>query len=164
MAQAGRRWQRSLFPWLKEWGFEQCKSDPCVFTLTRDVFGVSQRLVLGCYVDDLFILYSHGGQGSLYESFTTDLAARWNVEDEGPGVSDLLNVDITTENDSVILKQEKYISRLVETYLPDGVPLSFHKTQAPAAENLPALVDEALRTKPERATSIRNSGALTSHS
>eukprot|EP00965_Chrysotila_dentata_P079282 2614578-Pleurochrysis_carterae.AAC.1 len=29
MAQAGRRWQRSLFPWLLDFGFAQCKSDPC---------------------------------------------------------------------------------------------------------------------------------------
>eukprot|EP00965_Chrysotila_dentata_P087423 2886402-Pleurochrysis_carterae.AAC.1 len=64
MAQAGRRWQRSLFPWLREW------------------------------VDDLFTLYSHDGPNSLYERFTSDLASRWNVEDEGP-ISDLLNVDIS---------------------------------------------------------------------
>eukprot|EP00965_Chrysotila_dentata_P089339 2950268-Pleurochrysis_carterae.AAC.1 len=64
MAQAGRRWQRSLFPWLREWGFKQCNSDPCVFTITRKVAGVSQRLVLGCYVDDLFTLYSHDGPES----------------------------------------------------------------------------------------------------
>eukprot|EP00965_Chrysotila_dentata_P237288 6201812-Pleurochrysis_carterae.AAC.3 len=82
---------------------------------------------------------SHDGPDSLYERFTTDLAARWNIEDEGP-VSDLLNVDISMDADSVILKQEKYINQhLVETYLPDGVPLSFHKTQAPDAENWPAL-------------------------
>eukprot|EP00965_Chrysotila_dentata_P044821 1489324-Pleurochrysis_carterae.AAC.1 len=90
MAQAGRRWQRSLFPWLNEWGFHQCESDPCVFTLSRDIKGVTHRLILGCYVDDLFTLYSHDGAGSLYEDFTSALSARWNVEDEGP-ISDLLN-------------------------------------------------------------------------
>eukprot|EP00965_Chrysotila_dentata_P157080 5189407-Pleurochrysis_carterae.AAC.1 len=66
MAQAGRRWQRSLFPWLLEFGFSQCKSDPCVFTMTKCVDGVLHRLTLGCYVDDLFTLYSHDGDGSLY--------------------------------------------------------------------------------------------------
>eukprot|EP00965_Chrysotila_dentata_P257101 6212767-Pleurochrysis_carterae.AAC.3 len=35
MAQAGRRWQRSLFPWLLQWGFTQCSTDPCVFTAER---------------------------------------------------------------------------------------------------------------------------------
>eukprot|EP00965_Chrysotila_dentata_P045478 1510788-Pleurochrysis_carterae.AAC.1 len=105
MAQAGRRWQRSLFPWLKTWGFSQCSSDPCVFTCTKTIRGVPQSIIIGCYVDDPFILYSDNSPDSLYSSFTTDLALRWNVEDEGP-VSDLLNVDITTDADCVLLKQE----------------------------------------------------------
>eukprot|EP00965_Chrysotila_dentata_P002777 90278-Pleurochrysis_carterae.AAC.1 len=84
MAQAGRRWQRSLFPWLKAWGFQQSHSDPCVFTCSKPIDGVTQSFILGCYVDDLFILYSDDGPGSLYSSFTTALSSRWNVEDEGP--------------------------------------------------------------------------------
>eukprot|EP00965_Chrysotila_dentata_P155542 5139394-Pleurochrysis_carterae.AAC.1 len=117
--------------------------------MSRDVDGITHRLILDCYVDDLFTLYSHDGSGSLYEDFTSALAARWNVEDEGP-ISDLLNVDISYNTDHVSLGQQKYIEHLVETYLPDGVPLSFHKTQAPASEELPARVDKALRTKHER--------------
>ena len=35
MAQAGRRWQRTLFPWLKGFGFTQTDSDSSVFTLER---------------------------------------------------------------------------------------------------------------------------------
>ena len=35
MAQAGRRWQRSLYPWLKEQGFTQLHSDNNVFRITR---------------------------------------------------------------------------------------------------------------------------------
>eukprot|EP00965_Chrysotila_dentata_P052659 1747384-Pleurochrysis_carterae.AAC.1 len=104
MAQAGRRWQRSLFPWLLSWGCAQCTTDPCVFTAERKIDGKPQRLIIGCYVDDLFTLYSDDSPGSLYESFTSDLAARWNVEDEGP-VSDLLNVDISRDADHVLLQQ-----------------------------------------------------------
>eukprot|EP00965_Chrysotila_dentata_P077696 2563170-Pleurochrysis_carterae.AAC.1 len=54
MAQAGRRWQRSLFPWLQKWGFTQCASDPYVFTCTRSINGSQQSIIIGCYVDDLF--------------------------------------------------------------------------------------------------------------
>eukprot|EP00965_Chrysotila_dentata_P258452 6213222-Pleurochrysis_carterae.AAC.4 len=89
---------------------------------------------------------SDDGPGSLYESFTSDLAARWNVEDEGP-VSDLLNVDISRDADHVLLQQHKYIAHLVDTYVPDGVPASFHKSQAPASEDLPSLVEAALAAK-----------------
>ena len=31
MAQAGRRWQRSLYPWLLEFGLQQSEADPSVF-------------------------------------------------------------------------------------------------------------------------------------
>eukprot|EP00965_Chrysotila_dentata_P054455 1806516-Pleurochrysis_carterae.AAC.1 len=111
MAQAGRRWQRSLFPWLLDFGFKQCDSDPCVFTMTKTIDGTEQRLTLGCYVDDLFTLYSHDGKGSLYADFTDALTHRWNVKDEGP-VSDLLNVDIAVSSADVCLTQEKYIAHL----------------------------------------------------
>eukprot|EP00965_Chrysotila_dentata_P230226 6197652-Pleurochrysis_carterae.AAC.1 len=152
MAQAGRRWQRSLFPWLLEFGFSQCKSDPCVFTPTETIDGTQQRLTLGCYVDNLFTLYTHDGKDSLYARFVDALLTqRWNLEDEGP-VSDLLNVDITADESSVTLTQAKYIAHLVSTYLPDGVPLAFHKTRAPASETLPKLVEQALLTKPARSS------------
>eukprot|EP00965_Chrysotila_dentata_P004448 144666-Pleurochrysis_carterae.AAC.1 len=82
MAQAGRRWQRTLFPWLLKYGFTQCSSDPCVFTLQRK--SPDERLIIGCYVDDLFILHHDDAPGSLYATFTDALALRWNVEDEGP--------------------------------------------------------------------------------
>eukprot|EP00965_Chrysotila_dentata_P104199 3441020-Pleurochrysis_carterae.AAC.1 len=79
--------------------------------MTRQIRGETHRLTLGCFVDDLFTLYSHDGEGSLYASFTEALTNRWNVEDEGP-VSDLLNVDISATHSCVTLKQEKYIAHL----------------------------------------------------
>eukprot|EP00965_Chrysotila_dentata_P222490 6193004-Pleurochrysis_carterae.AAC.3 len=54
MAQAGRQWQRSLFPWLKVWGFRQSASDPCVFVCDKHVQGCRQTLILGYCVDDFF--------------------------------------------------------------------------------------------------------------
>eukprot|EP00965_Chrysotila_dentata_P106865 3530221-Pleurochrysis_carterae.AAC.1 len=68
--------------------------------MTKLVNGTEQRLTLGCYVDDLFTLYSHDGQGSLYNDFTDALTHRWNVQDEGP-VSELLNVDIAVDSTDV---------------------------------------------------------------
>eukprot|EP00965_Chrysotila_dentata_P028643 952047-Pleurochrysis_carterae.AAC.1 len=117
--------------------------------MTKTINNVEQRLTLGCYDDDLFTLYSHDGRGSLYDKFVQALTLRWKVKDEGP-VSDLLNVDISTDESCVTLKQEKYISHLVATYLPDGVPLSFQKTRTPASESLPKMVEEALASKPTR--------------
>ena len=31
MAQAGRRWQRTIFPWFESQGFVASDADPCVF-------------------------------------------------------------------------------------------------------------------------------------
>ena len=39
MAQAGRRWQRGLYDWLKECGFRQMKSDNCSSTVRAEKTG-----------------------------------------------------------------------------------------------------------------------------
>ena len=150
MAQAGRRWQRSLFPWLKEWGLSQSQSDPCVFHCTRTVdtpAGPRQDwLILGCYVDDLFILPSSSDEHSLYTAFIAALEKRWNIEDEGE-VSDLLNVEITRDARGVHLRQASYIDRLLATYLPDGIPDSFRACMPPAGPELPDLAERAVLSK-----------------
>jgi transposase InsO family protein len=140
MAQAGRRWQRTLFPWLLSQGFTQATTDPCIFILSKD----NDRLIVGCYVDDLFVLYpSNHSANTLYSAFTQALTARWNVEDEGD-ISDLLNVEVSVENSIVSLTQTAYIDQLVATYLPDGIPVAFQANMTPADIELPALVNTAL--------------------
>eukprot|EP00965_Chrysotila_dentata_P121609 4020175-Pleurochrysis_carterae.AAC.5 len=88
--------------------------------MTKLVDGVKQRLALGCYIDDLFTLYTHDGPSSPYSEFVDALTHRWNGEDKGP-VLDLLNVlDIITDESCVVLKQERYIPHLsLHTYLAD---------------------------------------------
>ena len=130
MAQAGRRWQRSLFPWLmdsspKAGNLTQSESDPSVFFCRKEVKAPQgprqETLIVGVYVDDLFILYSHSDKHSLYHRFLDALTKRWDVEDEGE-VSDLLNVEMTrTAGGHVTLRQSAYIDRLVATHAPDGV-------------------------------------------
>ena len=92
MAQAGRRWQRSLYPWLIEFGLQQSEADPSVFYMRaeadahrhKDANTTADVLYVGCYVGDLFILYEHNDNDSLYSKFTAALKQRWRVEDEGP--------------------------------------------------------------------------------
>ena len=112
LAQAGRRWQRSLFDWLKSWGLRQCEQDPCVFVLHKNVPTPGgpreDSLIVECYVDDLYVLYNSGDKESLYTQFTQALQKRWSVEDEGE-VADLLNVEITQVDGGVELRQTAYI-------------------------------------------------------
>ena len=100
MAQAGRRWQRSLFPWLIEFGFTQCESDKCVFILTRTMDTPDgpreETVIIGVYVDDLQIAYGPDDEHSLHALFTTAMKERWNVDDEGE-IADLLGVEFTRD-------------------------------------------------------------------
>ena len=73
MAQAGRRWQRTIFPWILAWRgvaadgsaiqLEQSQLDTCVFTCRARVSTPDgprdEILLLGIYVDDLFANSSH---------------------------------------------------------------------------------------------------------
>ena len=144
MAQAGRRWQRSLFPWLmsKELGFTQSFHDPCVFIKNRkfkDSKGIDrvEKLIVGCYVDDLYVIYDVNGQ--LYSEFTTLLSSSWQVDDEGE-VQNLLGVEIARNKDSVVLKQTAYIQKMVENHFPDGVPANDKDTKYPCDKSIEDLV------------------------
>ena len=147
MAQAGRRWQRSLFPWLKEFGFTQTHSDHSVFTLERSMDTPNgprlERLHVGVYVDDLATVYLHDDEHSLYRAFISALETRWNVEDEGE-LTDLLGIEFTREDGAIELRQTKYIEKLAAEFFPDGVPPTAQANKVPCDRDLPALVHLAL--------------------
>ena len=157
MAQAGRRWQRTLYPWMSNWvaksehfedaSFTRLFADSNVFLCKRKVSAPTgvryETLIVGVYVDDCFICHSHNDEYSLYHHFTRDLQARWNVDDEGP-VSDLLGIEISVDDGCVELKQASYIEKLVSTWFPDGVPPTVQSNQTPASNELPQLVADAL--------------------
>ena len=148
----GRRWQRSLFPWLKEFGFTQVSSDSSVFTISRDVETPNgkrtEHLHIGVYVDDLAIVYGQDDKHSLYHSFVTALTKKWNVEDEGD-VHDLLGIEFDTEEEGFItLHQRSYIEKLAADFFPDGVPASCQANKPPCDHTLPLLVVEAMSQPP----------------
>eukprot|EP00965_Chrysotila_dentata_P237143 6201709-Pleurochrysis_carterae.AAC.1 len=58
---------------------------------------------------------------------------------------------MATDAICVLLKQEKHITQLVDTYLPEGVPSSFHENHVPAADDLPRLMEAALLAKAQGA-------------
>ena len=138
MQQGGRRWQRSLFPWIRSLGFNQCEADNCVFSMTT----AGDALYVGCYVDDLFILYLQDGADSLYASFTHKLAQRWEVEDEGE-VTDLLNIEISRQGASVTLRQTGYITKLAREWFPQGPPANVQLSSVPHPEDIRELVIHA---------------------
>ena len=147
MAQAGRRWQRTLFPWLKEYGFRQTDSDQSVFTIEGTMHTPNgprmERLYVGVYVDDLAIVYSHDDEHSLYRHFVTALESRWNVEDEGE-LTDLLGIEFSRVPGAIELRQTSYIEKLASEFFPDGVPSTAQANKVPCDKDLPMLVHMAL--------------------
>ena len=147
MAQAGRRWQRTLFPWLLKFGFTQTHSDQSVFTLERTMETPNgprlERMHVGVYVDDLAVVYSHDDKHSLYRTFLAALEKRWKVEDEGE-LTDLLGIEFTRGDKTVELRQTKYIEKLSNEFFPDGVPPTAQQNKVPCDRDLPAVVNLAL--------------------
>eukprot|EP00965_Chrysotila_dentata_P249419 6208883-Pleurochrysis_carterae.AAC.2 len=97
------------------------------------------------------MLHRDSADGSLYTRFFTEnLAAKWHVENDKGLVSDLLNLKIQRSDRHVTtLSQTGYIGFMVDTFFSDGVPSSVHRTQAPASEDFPKLVDAAFAAKAE---------------
>ena len=64
----------------KEWKFEQSFGDPCVFHCHQEVSTPSGTrsglLIVGCYVDDLFVLSSHRDEHSLYSPNSQAISLR----------------------------------------------------------------------------------------
>ena len=149
MKQAGRRLQRKLFPWLRQWrdgALTQVYTDSCVF-IARDG---DDLLLIGIFVDDLSILYKHTGPSSLYAAFHRDFHAAWDAEDEGE-LSDLLNIHWRTGRDTVTLHQRPYIDSLTARYFPDGVPTSLAANQTPHS---PDIKERVLSAVTSGATSL----------
>ena len=95
-------------------------------------------------MDDLFIVYPHDDEHSLYSSFVDALNDRWEVEDEGE-VRDLLNVEIERDGNCVNLTQTGYIDKMMQEYAPNGVPeYGFRSTKTPCDKSLEAQVLDAL--------------------
>ena len=131
-------------------GLRQCEQAPCVFVLHRSVRTPGgpreDSLIVGCYVDDLYVLYNSSDKVSLYTQFTQALQERWSVEDEGE-VADLLNVEITQVDGGVELRQTNYINKLLATWLPDGLPPRIQINSTPHTDELPSLALDAITAK-----------------
>ena len=147
--QAGRRLQRMLFEWLREYGFVPLDdSDGCIFKLaTSD----GEIITIGVYVDNLQIVHSaklddagRGPAGCAYNKFMDALAARWKVTDEGP-MDDLLGMEVDYHSDgAVTLHQRKYVSKVVERFLPNGPSSNVQRNSLPYSENFLQHVNESL--------------------
>lgn len=148
--QAGRRLQRLMFEWIKDKaGFVPLDdSDSCIFV--RDCAD-GETLTVGIYVDNLQIVHSvaldkagRGPEGCAYNAFMQQLAARWDVTDEGP-MEDLLGIEVQYNNDgSIKLHQRKYIDKVVSRFLPNGPLPASQRNGLPYSKKFMERMNDAL--------------------
>ena len=81
MAQAGRRWQRTIFPYLIREGFVATESDLCVFVRRETVQTLSgprkETLFVGVYVDDTSTTCSRSSRTRTSTRSTTPSPSSW---------------------------------------------------------------------------------------
>ena len=115
-------------------------------------------MIIGCYIDDLFTIYSHDNEHSICHSFTERLMADGKVEDDGP-IADLLNIELTQSKDGKVkLAQTSYyyIKKLVATHSPADAGLPSHQgVKTPCDESLVMHVADALSSSDEIADEFR---------
>jgi hypothetical protein len=165
--QSGRRLQRDLFSWFKKKGFRQLDdSDPCIWILdsssTSDVnsseriaIAADEILVVGIYVDNLQIVHSanlnsagRGPSGCAYNEFMDQLAAAWDVTDEGP-MHDLLGIEVEyNDDDSIKLHQKAYVEKIVQRFMPDGPLPKCQRNGMPYSPKFLLRINHALSNEP----------------
>jgi hypothetical protein len=149
MKQAGRRLQRKLFPWFRQWEdgkLTQLYTDSCMF-IAREGDDI---LIIGIFVDDCCVLYKHGTSGSLFDRFSKAFFEAWEAEDEGE-LSDLLNIHYKVSEDSVTLHQAPYIAELATRFFPDGASLpNSGQTNAHTSRSCPPTCSRPSPTAPRR--------------
>ena len=105
----------------KEYRFEQCALDPCVFMLKEHVNGTyvgTPKAYIGCHVDDILI----AAPGSLMKAIQGGLSATFPIEKWEDDEFEFLGSSFSIREQQVCIDQEKYAStRLFTLDIPKGV-------------------------------------------
>ena len=110
LKQSGRKWDHLCADTLIEYGFEQCKADPCVF---RKVVDGAVVMIVGIYVDDLLI----GGSEENCESLLASLNKKFPTNDLGECTwYDGCGIERNVELGIIKLSQEAYVESLMKRF------------------------------------------------
>ena len=116
--QASYLWQQTLSKWLLSQGFTRLRTDPCVFTRGSG----RQRIVIGCYVDDLIIL--HNATTRVFNDFLSAFLRSHGGRFDGKHIGPLewfLGVKVDQRADGTFrLDQSKYINDLLNKFMPNS--------------------------------------------
>jgi hypothetical protein len=123
LKQSGREWNKEFDNKIKTFGFQQLKSDPCVY-IRRDKDGIS---IITIWVDDLLLFAS---SDSLMQQMKDAIRSQWEATDMGDP-SKIIGIEITQKDNSITISQEKYIEAILrrenmENSNPVGTPLDYN--------------------------------------
>ena len=146
--QSGRRLHRRLRAWHIDKGFKMLDdSDSCVYIMASR----KEILIVGIYVDNLQIVHSanidrngKAPRDTLCAEYMESLANEWDVVDEGP-MGDMLGIEVERKSDgSILLNQPAYIAKLVNRFMPDGVPPYVQRNSTPYSKDFLTHINGAL--------------------
>ena len=104
LKQAPRVWNQTIHDFLIEYGFKCCPVEKCLY--------MKERFYLILYVDDILYAASNNDEVS---DFETEIQKRFAVKFE-KDVKKFLGFEILEEENSIFIKQEKYIEKMIDTF------------------------------------------------
>ena len=96
--------------WLVEYGFEQCKVDPGIYT----IYDNGHMYVLCVYVDDCIVI---GKKGDFFRKFKSDFTRKFKIEELGPAAW-LLGCSIRRDRAKRTLQfgQRQYVTDILNDF------------------------------------------------
>ena len=139
LVQAPRCWNQKVTAWLHEYGFEQSKVDPGIYTMYHQ----ERIYILALYVDDAICI---GRDIAFILKLKEDFAAAFDIEDLGP-VSWLLGCSIKRNRNAktITISQKQYLLDILDTFgMSDCKPVATPMSAKPTVDNS---LDEPLDIK-----------------
>ena len=126
LKQSGRNWNVTLYNYLKDIGFTQSKSDPCLF-LKISGDEIAYLLV---WVDDIIIAAS---TSDILTDIKTSLSTKFKMKDLQE-LDNFLGIKFKRTRDNISMTQEEYIRKVLKRFrMEDSKPRSTPCEQNPSA-------------------------------
>ena len=139
---AGRNWNQTVSKKLRnEFGFTQSEYDHSLFFRWEG----DKLMMILLYVDDVIIFVDK--DCDMRERFAEEFGEMFPWVDFGEQIGDqneFISIRVQKEPGKVTLDSERYIAQLVNEMLPGG---AHHVYSVPSSNDLPKLVNEAVRNK-----------------
>ena len=117
LKQAAFKWSLLLDTTLKSIGFLQLKSDKCIYKKEKSINGISHRLLLGVYVDDILCL----GTNSEITSWFHQTISKYFTIMINSSIRSFLGMQVEhyLNNKIITISQPGYLATLLERFQID---------------------------------------------